>query len=136
MIIHSYIRERITMPVGKAKLEEADGCRVRVVHISRVARARDNAISASELEKLARTYKILGDPTRLKIVMALQGGEMCVCDLAAFLGVSESGVSHQLRKLSDFSLVKKRRAGQVLYYSLDDDHVAYLLDVGLEHVRE
>lgn len=115
---------------------EEEGCRVRVVHIEQVARARDQAIPEYELDRLALTYKVLGDPTRLKIVMALKDGEMCVCDLAAFLGLSESAVSHQLRRLKDLALVKRRRDGQVLYYCLDDDHVAGLLNVGLEHVRE
>ena len=68
--------------------------------------------------------------------MALAGGEMCVCDLAAFLNLTESAVSHQLRRLRDLALVKNRREGQVLFYSLDDEHVAELLDVGLKHVRE
>lgn len=124
------------MVAGKAKIMETDGCRIRVVHLNRVAQARDNAIAAPELERLAKTYKILGDPTRLKIVMALQGGEMCVCDIAAYLGVSESAASHQLRRLSDMALVKKRRDGQILYCALDDDHVADLITIGLEHVRE
>jgi DNA-binding transcriptional ArsR family regulator len=78
----------------------------------------------------------MGDPTRLKIVLALSGGEMCVCDLAAFIGLSESAISHQLRRLKDLALIKNRREGQVLYYSLDDEHVADLLDIGLEHIRE
>jgi DNA-binding transcriptional ArsR family regulator len=60
-----------------------------------------------------------------KIVMALRNVEMCVCDLAAFTGLSESAVSHQLRRLKDLALVKKRRAGQIIYYSLDDEHMAY-----------
>jgi DNA-binding transcriptional ArsR family regulator len=68
--------------------------------------------------------------------MALRKVEMCVCDLAAFTGLSESAVSHQLRRLKDLALVQKRRAGQMMYYSLDDDHVDRLLSLGLEHVRE
>ena len=68
--------------------------------------------------------------------MALRISEMCVCDLAAFTGLSESAVSHQLRRLKDLSLVKSRRDGQIIYYALDDEHVSALLDVGLEHVRE
>ena len=114
--------------------EETCGC--RVVHIARVNRARDEAIGEPELDRLAQTYKVLGDPTRLKIVMALGGGEMCVCDLAAFLDITESAVSHQLRRLRDMALLKNRREGQMLYYFLDDDHVADLLNVGLQHVRE
>ena len=111
-------------------------CGVRVVQLQRVDRARRDALPEQELNRLALTYKVLGDPTRLKIVMALQAGEMCVCDLAAYLGLSESAVSHQLRRLRDLALVKNRRDGQILYYSLDDNHVADLLNVGLEHVRE
>ncbi|MEW5908892.1 MAG: metalloregulator ArsR/SmtB family transcription factor [Thermodesulfobacteriota bacterium] len=81
-------------------------------------------------------YKALGDPTRLKIAVALTEGEMCVCDLSVFLEISESAVSHQLRRLKDLSLIKNRREGQVLYYSLDDQHVIDFLNIGLEHIRE
>ena len=87
-------------------------------------------------QHLARIYNLLGNPTRLKIVMALKSGEMCVCDLAAFIGLSESAVSHQLRRLKDLALVRNRRAGQILYYTLDDDHVSDLLEIGLAHIRE
>ena len=124
------------MTSQKARLMEQEGCRIRVVHLERVGFARQEAIPGFELDRLALTYKVLGDPTRLKIVMALAAGEMCVCDLAAFLGLSESAVSHQLRRLKDLALVRNRRQGPVLYYSLDDKHVADLLKVGLEHVRE
>ena len=120
----------------RANLIEEDGCRVRVVHLDRVAKARAEAISERELSRLALIYKLLGDPTRLKIAMALMKGEMCVCDLAALLGISESAVSHQIRRLKDTSLVKGRRDGQILYYSLDDHHVLDLIQVGLEHIRE
>lgn len=118
------------------KFMENEVCQARIVHLDRVTRAKQEAIPGPELDRLALTFKVLGDPTRLKIVMALGGGEMCVCDLAAFLGLSESAVSHQLRRLKDLALIKPRREGQVLYYSLDDDHVAQLLELGLEHVRE
>ncbi len=115
---------------------EKDVCGMRVVHMSRVNRAREQAIPDQELDRLAQTYKVLGDPTRLRIVMALMGGEMCVCDLAAFIKLTESAVSHQLRRLRDMALVKNRREGQMLFYSLDDDHVADLLNIGLSHVHE
>ena len=120
----------------KAALIETDGCQVRMVHLDRVMQARNEAIPEREVNRLAQTFKVLGDPTRLKITLALQGGEMCVCDLAAFLRTSESAVSHQLRHLKNLNLVKNRRDGQVLYYSLDDDHVADLIKIGLSHVRE
>ena len=124
------------MGTAKAKFFEEDGCLVRVVHLDRVEKARDEIISERELERLSLTFKVMGDPNRLKTVMALRSGEMCVCDLAAFTGLSESAVSHQLRRLKDLSLVKSRRDGQVIYYALDDEHVSVLLEVGLEHVRE
>lgn len=111
-------------------------CGCKVIHLDRVARARDDAASEEDLLRLSSTFKVLADRTRLKMVMGLQGGEMCVCDLAALVGTSDSAVSHHLRRLKDLSLVKSRRDGQILYYSLDDAHVAELLKVGLEHVME
>ena len=120
----------------KANLIEEDGCLVRMVHLDRVARAREEAIPVQDLERLALIYKALGDPTRLKMAMALKKGEMCVCDLAALLNLSESATSHQMRRLKDLALVKSRRDGQILYYSLDDHHVEELIQVGLHHLRE
>jgi DNA-binding transcriptional ArsR family regulator len=79
-------------------------------------------------------FKALGDPTRLRLLLALRGGEMCVCDLAAFLGSSESSVSHHLRHLRQLALVRRRREGQMLFYSLDDDHVEAILKIGLNHL--
>jgi ArsR family transcriptional regulator, lead/cadmium/zinc/bismuth-responsive transcriptional repressor len=124
------------MGTARAKFLDEDGCRVRVVHLDRVEKARREIISERELARLSLTFKVLGDPNRLKIVMALRISEMCVCDLAAFTGLSESAVSHQLRRLKDLALIKNRRDGQVIYYALDDEHVAGLLEVGLEQVRE
>jgi DNA-binding transcriptional ArsR family regulator len=124
------------MSSTKAKIMEEDGCQIRVVHLDRIEKARKQAISAHELDRLSLTYKVLGDPNRLKIVMALRDVEMCVCDLAAFTGLTDSAVSHQLRRLKDLALVKSRREGQIIYYSLDDEHVSELLNIGLEHIRE
>ena len=124
------------MSVEKAKCLDGDDCRVRVIHLDRVEKARKETVAEKEIERLSSIYKILGDPSRLKIVMALKNVEMCVCDLAAFLGLTESAVSHQLRRFRDLALVKSRRDGQVIYYSLDDEHVTELLDIGLEHVAE
>jgi DNA-binding transcriptional ArsR family regulator len=121
---------------ARAQIIESDGCLVRVVHLDRVEKARKDIMAERELDRLSLTYKVLGDPNRLKIVMALRSVEMCVCDLAAFTGLSESAVSHQLRRLKDLALVKSRRDGQIIYYTLDDEHVSALLEVGLEHVRE
>lgn len=120
----------------KGKVLNQDGCQVRVVHLDRVKQAQKDAVSDNELNRLSTTFKVLGDPTRLKIVMALLNREMCVCDLAAFVGTSESAVSHQLRRLKDMNLVRQRRDGQILYNALDDDHVSELLEIGLEHIKE
>ena len=120
----------------KAELIEEEGCAVRVVHFDRVAKARSEAIPEKELNRLSLIYKVLGDPNRLKMIMALKQGEMCVCDLAALLGLSESAVSHQIRRLKDLALVKSRRDGQILYYSLDDHHVEEIIEMGLNHIRE
>jgi DNA-binding transcriptional ArsR family regulator len=124
------------MSQRKNKILQEDGCHIHVVHLKRVERAWKESIPEKDLEKLSLTYKVLGNDTRLKMVMALEGGEMCVCDLAAFTGLSDSAVSHQLRRLKDLNLVKQRRDGQILYYSLNDDHVAELLKIGLDHLRE
>jgi len=123
-------------PVKSRHMTSDEICKFRVVHFNRVARAKEEAVPQREIERLSLIYKVLGDPTRLRMAMALMGGEMCVCDLAAFIGLSESAVSHHLRRLKDLSLVKSRRDGQILYYSLDDDHVAKFLEIGLEHIRE
>ena len=124
------------MASAKTNCLNGDDCQVRVIHLDRVEQARQETVSEKELNWLSSLYKILGDPSRLKIVMALRNVEMCVCDLAAFLGLTESAISHQLRRLKDLALVKSRREGQVIYYSLDDEHVAELLNIGLAHVSE
>jgi DNA-binding transcriptional ArsR family regulator len=117
-------------------MDQAHVITQRVVHPERVDMARREASPEDELQQLALIYKVLGDPSRLKIVMALRRQEMCVCDLAALTDISESAVSHQLRRLKDLFLVKTRRDGQVVYYSLEDKHVVLLLDIGLRHLRE
>ncbi|MEW5724576.1 MAG: metalloregulator ArsR/SmtB family transcription factor [Thermodesulfobacteriota bacterium] len=123
-----------TSPTPKQNHPET--CLLKVIHRRRVEKARTSAAPEKELQQLALTFKALGDPTRLRLVMALAGGEMCVCDLAAYLGLTDSAVSHHLRRLKDLALVRSRRDGQILYYALDDDHVAELLSIGLDHVRE
>ena len=113
-----------------------DLCDCRVIHEDKVNRAREASLSAETIENLCHTFKALGDNTRLKILWALEKQEMCVCDLAAMLDVSESAVSHQLRLLRTLRLVSNRREGTILYYSLVDDHVSQLIQVALEHVQE
>jgi ArsR family transcriptional regulator len=83
---------------------------------------------------LAETFKALSDPSRVRIVSLLASAELCVCDLAAALGMSQSAVSHQLRTLRDLRLVRWRRDGRQIFYALDDEHVAELFQMGLDHV--
>ena len=88
------------------------------------------------LYRLADLYKVFGDPTRIRILYALSGGELCVCDIAELLGMTQSAISHQLRVLKQSALVKFRRDGKTVYYSLADTHVATILAQGLDHVQE
>lgn len=88
------------------------------------------------VEALAETFRVLGDPSRVRIVDALSGGELCVCDIAAVAGISESAVSHQLRLLRGMRLVRPRRAGRQVFYALDDQHIVELLRQALTHVEE
>ena len=85
---------------------------------------------------LADTFRVLGDPTRIRILDALSGGELCVCDIATLAGISESAVSHQLRLLRGMRLVRTRRAGRLIYYTLDDHHIIELLKLAFTHVQE
>lgn len=115
---------------------EVDLCGIRCIHRERIVTARDGALPAGDYEAMATLFKAMGDPNRLRILWALNQGEMCVCDLAALLESSESAVSHQLRLLRQMALVSNRRQGQVLYYRLNDEHVHRLIQMALEHIRE
>jgi DNA-binding transcriptional ArsR family regulator len=130
VFVHIFIYRRSVLSNLK------DLCDCRVIHLDKVNRAREESLSAETTENLCQTFKALGDNTRLKIMWALAKQEMCVCDLAAMLDVSESAVSHQLRLLRTLRLVTNRRQGTILYYSLADEHVSQLIQVALEHVNE
>lgn len=92
--------------------------------------------AAHTVAVLAETFRALGDPTRLRIAFALSREELCVCDLATLLGVSQSVVSHSLRALRHMRLVRYRKAGKIAYYALDDEHIGTLLEEGFRHVEE
>ena len=113
-----------------------DLCDCRLIHRKVVEEARASALAPNETVSLAQTFKALADETRLKILWALEKREMCVCDLAAMLGLTESAVSHQLRLLRNLQLVSNRRNGVVLYYRLTDNHVSQLINITLEHLRD
>jgi ArsR family transcriptional regulator, lead/cadmium/zinc/bismuth-responsive transcriptional repressor len=117
-------------------MSEAPSC--EVPHLggeASVARARALA-SARTVEAIAETFRVLGDPTRVRILDVLAMGELCVCDLAALVGISESAVSHQLRLLRGMRLVRPRRAGRQVFYSMDDQHIVQLMRLAITHVQE
>ena len=93
-------------------------------------------LSAEDVRSVAETFRMLGDPTRVKILDALGGGELCVNDLAARVGISESAVSHQLRLLRTMRLVRARREGRLAFYAVDDHHILELLKQVGTHVQE
>lgn len=116
--------------------EQEDMCSVRCIHPEVVTASRNNSLHDDAYEAMAALFKAMGEVTRLRILWALAAQEMCVCDLAALVGCSESAVSHQLRTLRHLALVRNRRQGQVLYYRLNDDHIHTLIHMALEHVQE
>jgi len=123
---------RETAPAG----ETAPACSCGVVHEERVREAIAAAPGPGTLQDLGELFRLFADPTRLGILSALSGGELCVCDLTLVLGMSQSAVSHQLALLRTARLVKNRREGKTVFYSLDDEHVREILLVGLSHLSE
>lgn len=111
-------------------------CDCEVIHESMVLSTRQKMKPEADYSRLASLYKLFGDGTRVKLLHALEQNELCVCDLAALLGVTKSAVSHQLKALRLANLVKSRRDGQIIYYSLADDHVKQILDMGFAHLYE
>jgi DNA-binding transcriptional ArsR family regulator len=101
-----------------------------------LARRRGALLADRTVAALSDTFRVLGDPTRVRILDALSAGELCVCDIAALAGISESAVSHQLRLLRGMRLVRPRRSGRLVYYALDDHHIIDLLRLASTHVEE
>ncbi len=111
-------------------------CDCDVIHADIVDRVRKKMPDQSELYNLSDFFKVLGDSTRANIIWALDESEMCVCDLAVLLNMTKSAISHQLRILRESNLVKNRKEGKVVFYSLADDHIKAIFETGLEHIRE
>ena len=111
-------------------------CDCDVIHGDVVEAVKKKMPEEDILYDLSDFFKVLGDSTRVKIMWALDESEMCVCDLAVLLNMTKSAISHQLRSLKQANLVKFRRDGKVVYYSLSDDHVKQIFEKGLEHIRE
>lgn len=113
-----------------------DACTAPAVDPERVAAARRRLLPSDEAQRLSDLFRLLGDGTRVRILYALlEVGELCVCDLAATVDAPETSVSHALRLLRTAGIVRNRRDGRMIYYSLDDAHVRLLLDLSAEHLR-
>ncbi len=115
---------------------QTDRCDVFHLDPAKVTALKRQLLSEASVGALAETFKLLGDTTRVRILDALSRSELCVCDIAGLLGLSESAVSHQLRLLRGMRLVRPRRAGRMVFYTLDDQHIVGLFEQGLEHVEE
>ena len=111
-------------------------CSCTVIHQEIVDQAVREMQSTEISTKLSELFKMFSDPTRIKLINALYISEMCVCDLAACLGMTHSAISHQLRLLKIYNLVKSRKEGKIVYYALADSHITALLNIGLEHINE
>ncbi|MCD6463150.1 MAG: helix-turn-helix transcriptional regulator [Thermotogae bacterium] len=111
-------------------------CKTTFVHEDKIRKIKEKLVKDEVLIELAEFFKIFGDSTRIKILCALLLEELCVCDLAAIVGASQSAVSHQLRILRQAKLVKFRKEGKTVFYSLDDEHIAKIVDTGLAHIQE
>lgn len=114
----------------------SDSCDCVVIHQETVNDVKANMPEEVMLYDLAELYKVFGDSTRIKILWALDISEMCVCDISVLLNMTQSAISHQLRILKQARLVKNRKEGKVVFYSLDDEHVKLILNQGLIHIRE
>ena len=119
-----------------AKREDVPVCETQHTHDDVVDKVKHEMPGEDELYDLADLFKTFGDSTRIRILYALFETELCVCDIVEALGMSQSAISHQLRILKQAKLVKYRREGKMIYYSLDDDHVKMILGQGMDHVLE
>lgn len=111
-------------------------CDCHAVNHHLVEKALTGMPDEETFAELADFYKIIGDPTRCKLIYALRKNEMCVCDLANVLSMTKSSISHQLRKMRERGVVKCRREGKEVYYSLNDDHVAQIFSITMTHIKE
>jgi len=123
----------VAVPGG---LPSAPECEAAHLDADGASSRRRALLAPSTVEVLAETFRVLGDPTRVRILDALSNGELCVCDIAALVGMSESAVSHQMRLLRTMRLVRYRRSGRQVFYAVDDDHILELLRLAGTHVQE
>ena len=122
--------------MNEGKFKRMEICDCNVIHEDIVAKVKEQMPDEEPIYEVADLFKVFGDSTRARIICALSISELCVCDLSALLDMSHSAVSHQLRTLKQARIVKNRRSGKVVYYSLDDDHIKELFSVAFDHVME
>ena len=116
--------------------KELDRCDCKVIHEDTVNSVKEKMPLEKNLYDLAELFSVFGDTTRVKILWALAESEMCVCDIAVLLNMTQSAISHQLRVLKQARLVRNRKAGKVVFYTLDDNHVKQIFNQGLNHINE
>ncbi|WP_139905345.1 ArsR/SmtB family transcription factor [Clostridium thermarum] len=116
--------------------KEIDSCSCSIIHQDIIDKVKDHIPQEELLYDLSDLFKVFGDTTRIKILCALFQAEMCVCDIAALLNMTQSAISHQLRVLKQARIVKYRKDGKVVYYSLDDEHIKSIFNQGLDHISE
>lgn len=117
-------------------MEENIKCEVESINLEIVKKVKENLLPDEEIFDLAELFKVFGDSTRIKIINALIMSELCVCEIAEITGSTSSAISHQLRVLKQAKLVRYRKDGKSVYYSLDDDHVKEIFEKGCEHIEE
>lgn len=117
-------------------MKEVESCECTVIHQNKIDEVKKKMPKEEVLYDLAEVFKVFGDSTRIKILYSLFKHEMCVCDVAILVGTTQSAISHQLRVLKQAKLVKYRKQGKVVYYSLDDEHVKSIFNEGLKHIQE
>jgi len=115
---------------------ECDVCEILCEHPQTICLAKAEIISDDDAQQVAETFKILGDTTRIKILQILSKRELCVCDIAEVTQMGQSAISHQLRLLRSARLVKYRKEGKMVWYSLDDEHIATLIKQSIEHIQD
>lgn len=126
--------DKLNLKESTSMNKEADCCDVTIIHDDIVATVREKQLPHDQVIQFASIFQAFGDPTRVRIIHSLILSEMCVCDIAATLEMTQSAVSHQLRLLKNLGIVKRRKVGRTVYYSIDDEHILVLFETGLTHV--
>ena len=124
------------MPVKKLTDDNIELCQEYFLHEDRLEDAREGSPTEEMVYDLVELFKVFGDVTRVKIIYALLESEMCVCDIASLLDMTQSAISHQLRVLKKARLVKLSKEGKTVFYSLDDQHIDKIFSFGLDHIKE